>query len=352
MPAAPDAGTRIGFRAYLWQFKAGIVAVAVAEAAGIAGYGLGDGSIALRPLDDPEAPNTRRLIVHPDAALLCMAAAPGGDGFLSGGDDGRLMRTSVAGEGEELAAVPRKWIEHIAVADNGSARNSLLAYSVGKRVGLLDGEGRPVAVFEDHPSTVSGLAFNPKGKRLVAAHYGGVTLWWAKAEAQQPKRLNWKSSHIGVTWSGDGKFVMTATQENEMHGWRLADGADMRMSGYPSKPRSFSWSRDGRWLATAGADVVVVWDCRGKGPMGSAPVELSRGALVTAVAFHPRHSLIASGHADGMLRLGRLADNSSIELEQVGNAPVTALAWSADGRYLIAGGEDGAAALLDFEAGS
>src|SRR3546814_1490600 len=94
----------------------------------------------------------------------------------------------------------------------------------------------------------------------------------------------------------------------------------MRMSWYPAKPKSLSWSRDGRWLATSGAEVVVVWDCRGKGPMGSAPVELSRGAPVTSVAFHPRHGLVASGHADGQIRLGRLADQSSIDLERGGAA--------------------------------
>ncbi len=350
MPVASEpkaAGGQIGFRAYLWQFKAGIVAAAAAEEAGVAGFGLGDGSIALRSFDEPEAPTTRRLIAHPDAALLCMAAAPDGDGFVSGGDDGRLMQTGVAGEGRMLAEMPRKWIEHVAVADNGSA----IAWSAGKRVGLLRGDGAAIATWDEHPSTVAGLAFNPKGKRVAVAHYGGVSLWWTKAEAQQPKRLNWKSSHVAVTWSPDGKFVMTATQENEMHGWRLADSADMRMSGYPAKPKSFSWSRDGRWLATSGADVVVVWDCKGKGPMGSRPEELNRGAPVTAVAFHPRHNLVVSGHADGLLQLGRLADNSSTMLEQVGSGPVTALSWTRNGRYLLAGGEDGAAGILDFGAG-
>src|SRR5690606_10007755 len=107
----------------------------------------------------------------------------------------------------------------------------------------------------------------------------------------------------------------------------------------------------GRWLATSGADVVVVWDCKGKGPMGSRPEELNRGAPVTAVAFHPRHNVVVSGHADGLLQLGRLADNSSTMLEQVGSRPVTALSWSRDGRYLLAGGEDGAAGILDFGAG-
>src|SRR5690606_36560562 len=219
MPAAPDprvAPGQIGFRAYLWQFKSAIVAAGVAEAAGIAGFGLGDGSIALRVLAEPEAPTTRRLIAHEDAALLCMAVAPDGQGFVSGGDDGRLMLTTAAGEGRLLAEVSRKWIEHVAVADNGSA----IAYSAGKRVGLLDGRGGVIAVLEDHPSTVAGLAFNPKGKRLAAAHYGGVSLWWVKSEAQTPKRLSWKSSHVAVTWSPDGKFVMTdrkSTRLNSSH---------------------------------------------------------------------------------------------------------------------------------------
>jgi WD40 repeat protein len=224
----PEA-TQIGFRAYLWQFKSGVVAVAAAEQAGVAGFGLGDGSIALRPFDDPQAPSTRRLIVHADAALLCMAAGPDGSSFISGGDDGRLILSTVEGEASELAAVPRKWIEQVVVADNGSA----IAYSAGKRVGLLSSAGQQIAIFEDHPSTVSGLAFNPKGKRLAVSHYGGVSLWWVKAEAQQPKRLNWKSSHLTVTWSPDGKFIMTATQENEMHGWRLSDAE--RLSGQAEK---------------------------------------------------------------------------------------------------------------------
>ncbi|MBS4044737.1 MAG: WD40 repeat domain-containing protein [Alphaproteobacteria bacterium] len=335
-------GTQVGFRAYLWQFQSAVVAVASADEAGHAGFGLGDGSIALRPFDQPDANTTRRLIVHPDSALLCLAASPDGEGFVSGGDDGRLMLTTVDGEGSELATVPRKWIEQIAVSEGG------IAYGAGKRVGLLTAQGAPVAVFEDHPSTVTGLAFNPKGKRLVVSHYGGVSLWWTKSEQQTAKRLNWKSSHVAVTWSPDGKFVMTATQENEMHGWRLSDSADMRMSGYPSKPRSLSWSKDGRWLATSGAEVVVVWDCKGKGPMGTAPMELSRGALVTAVACHPKHGLIASGHADGQIKMGRINDESSIDLEKLGPAPITSLAWSRDGRYLIAGGEDGSAGILDF----
>ena len=72
---------------------------------------------------------------------------------------------------------------------------------------------------------------HPKGRRLAAAHYGGASLWSAKAGSQKPKSLAWAGSHLSLTWSPDGKYIVTATQENDLHGWRVSDGADMRMSG-------------------------------------------------------------------------------------------------------------------------
>ena len=84
------------------------------------------------------------------------------------------------------------------------------AVAVGKDVRLLDVGGTVRATALGHPSTVSGLAFNSKGKRLAVAHYGGVTLWWTATLGQTPKRLEWRGSHIGVSWSPDGTHLMTA----------------------------------------------------------------------------------------------------------------------------------------------
>ena len=71
-----------------------------------------------------------------------------------------------------------------------------------------------------------------------------------------PEMLEWKGSHLDVTFSPDGRFLVTAMQEPTLHGWRLADGKHMRMSGYAAKVQSMSWSADGKWLATSGADAA------------------------------------------------------------------------------------------------
>jgi WD40 repeat protein len=155
-----------------------------------------------------------------------------------------------------------------------------------------------------------------------------------------------------VTVSPDGKFCISAMQENALHGWRIADKKDMRMTGYPSKTRSFSWSHDGKWLATSGAEACIVWPFETKdGPMGKGPRECGvRPAKVTRVAFHPGALVLAAGYDDGWVMLFRLSDGAEllVRRSEEKGAPISALAWNKDGKRLIFGAEDGSSGLLDL----
>src|ERR1700684_709963 len=100
-----------------------------------------------------------------------------------------------------------------------------------------------------------------------------------------------------------------------------------------AKARSLPWSHDGQWLATSGADAAVVWPFKDKdGPMGKAPRECGvREARVTRVAFHPKALVVATGYADGVILLCRLADAAEIPVRDPGGGPVSALSWDATG---------------------
>lgn len=298
----------------------------------------GDGRVRFMEQADVTVP-VRELVQAHEGALLSAAPAPGGKGVLTGGDDGRLVRTGIDGEAVELAAVPRRWIA--AVVSDPIAGN--VVFAAGKEVRVLGKDGREKAVFANHPSTVAALALDPKGKRLATAHYGGVSIWWVELKDQEPKRLTWKGSHLKVLFDPTGRYLVTTLQENELHGWRLADFQDMRMSGYPAKPRDMAFSPDGKKLASGGSDTVVVWDFTGKGPMGKAPDEYGDygGSVATAVAFHPTLAIAASGHADGRVQLVSFGAERTIPLDNAGAGMVTALRFNADGTRLYAGTEDG-----------
>ncbi len=199
-----------------------------------------------------------------------------------------------------------------------------------------------------HPSTVTGLAFDARGKRIAASHVNGATLWFVASDS--PRRLEWKGSHIGLALHPEGEALVTAMQENALHGWALPDGKHMRMSGYPSKTESMSFSRTGKWLASSGSDAMVLWPFFGGGPMGKPPSELAGGDGVncTRVAFHPQQDIVAGGFADGLVVVADVASSRVVPLAPPSGSPISALTWSPDGGMLALGTEAGFAAVLDL----
>jgi WD40 repeat protein len=314
--------------------EAGAHVIMAAFLNGAPALALADGVVLLGEPDEP-----KRVVVHRDATILT-AVADGGT-LMTGGDDGRVVALRAGAETDEIADEKGRWIDALAL------RGKACAWSAGKQVSARDDAG--VVKSWTAPSTVRGLAFQPKGYRVAATHYNGATLWFPKVEGP-PQTLEWKGAHLDATFSPDGRFLVTSMQENVLHGWRLQDSRHMRMTGYPAKTRSLSWSHDGAWLATSGADAAVVWPFKDKdGPMGKAPRECGvREARVTQVAFHPRALVVAIGYADGAVLLCRLGDAAEIPARLPGDGAISAIAWDATGSRLLFGLESGAAGLLNL----
>jgi WD40 repeat protein len=281
----------------------------------------------------------------PGHAGVSLSSCGHPNGFaLSGGDDGRVLRVSAKGV-EEVAAFGRDWPNAIAVAP----QTGLTAISAGKRLHVFDAAFQQVAVFE-HPHTVGGVAFDPKGKRVVASHYGGVSVRMAANPDASARVLAWKGSHIAVTWSPCGRFIITSMQENAIHGWRLEDSQHFRMDGYPQRVRSLDWLDRGRKLATTGAGAeVLLWPFVGpKGPMGKAAEALSSPAETDAMilAARPNAATAAVGYRDGSVRLFNLMPPAGFTLEPAAGAAVSALTWTHEDAILAYGREDGTAGLV------
>lgn len=310
-----------------------------------AAFALGDGTLRMVPARQPET--WQSVTVH-DGALLALSQDVDAGGFISGGDDGRLCRISADGTVTELAGFGMKWVEQVAVHAQDKGKG-LIAASVGKMVYLYDHTGKKLKEFT-HPSTVTGLVFDPKGKRVAASHYNGVTIWFVASKSDNPRRLEWKGSHTGLAFHPDGDAVVTAMQENALHGWRLSDGQHMRMSGYPAKTEALSFTRNGKWLASSGADCIVLWPFFGGGPMGKAPMELAGGdgILCRQVACHPTAELVAGGFSDGLVVVADTNSSRILPIAPPEHGAVTALAWSPEGAYLAIGTESGFAAIIDL----
>jgi len=319
----------------IFSFDAYVTA-ALFDRSGNAGFALGDGTVRFQGGETVEA--------H-DGASLSACVHPSGEGLLSGGDDGRLVWARAGGV-QELAKVPGRWIETVAA----SPESGLIAFGAGRELHVRDAGDAAFSRTFAHEKTVADVAFDPKGRRIAAATYGGAWLWYARIADQKPAVLKWAGSHVALAWSPDGKFLISAMQENQLHGWRVADEKNMRMGGYPSKPRSLAFLSKGSLLATSGANGVVVWPFAGAtGPMGkqAAEVGYDESATVVKVATAPATSWLAAGLDDGRVWACDLTGQRIIPLRAEKGSQITALAITPDAKRVAWGDEDGNAGVAE-----
>jgi len=303
---------------------------------GEAYFALSDGKVFVAAREG----DTRRIEAH-NGLILSATLHPDGKRLVTGGDDGAI-RVISADQVGTLAEV-RKWVDHLV----SSAASGVIVAGVGKEAIVFKADKE--AHRFTHPSTIGGIALDGKGRRLAVSHYGGVTMRLVLAADDKGNALKWAGSHLAITQSPEGEYVITGMQENALHGWRLPEKTDLRMDGYPTKTRSFSWDKRGRWLATSGANAAIVWPFVGKlGPQGKPPLQPGeRGdALVTAVAFHPIEEILAIGYSDGAAIIVRFEDSLGMELDEAGEGAVSALAWSADGSQIALADEAGRGAII------
>ncbi|MCA0342495.1 MAG: WD40 repeat domain-containing protein, partial [Proteobacteria bacterium] len=282
-----------------------------------------------------------------DGLLACIRDEAN-DTLITGGEDGKVQRIAADGTVALLAEVPRKWISIVAAGPQGA-----VGFAEGRTARVRLGDGT-IKEFTESRS-IEGIAFAPKGLRIGVARYNGASLHWV-AIAGQPVDLEWKGAHTGITFSPDGRFVVTSMQENALHGWKLdtkpgADTRHMRMTGYPAKVKSLSWSVKGKWLASSGAPAAIVWPFSAKdGPMGKPPLELGTRAdvMVTSVTCHPAEEVVAIGYSDGMVLAARFADSREVLLRRPGKGAITSMAWSKNGKLLAFASEAGDCGVIDL----
>lgn len=318
-----------------FQYDAYVTATLFGKA-GTAAFALGDGTVRFETGETIEA--------H-DGAILSACAHPSGEGVITGGDDGRVVWSRVSGA-EEIAKIPGRWIDAVAA----SPESKLIAFGAGRELHVRDAADPAFSRVFTHEKSVADVAFDPKGRRIAAATYNGAWLWYAKIAEQKPYILKWAGSHVGLAWSADGKFLMSAMQENQLHGWRVADDKNLKMGGYPAKVKSMTFLAKGQLLATSGANGVVVWPFAGAtGPMGKQAAEIGfdESAMVVRVAGMPGGQMVAAGLDDGRVWVCDLAASGITPLKAEKGAAITALAMTADGKRVAWGDEAGGAGVAD-----
>ncbi len=215
---------------------------------------------------------------------------------------------------EQAAPEPRA----LAVSPTGEL--VAVAYRDGS-VTLLDGEsgdelGRLTRGLEEDPWA---LAFSPDGTRLAGiGHHGALRLWQLGAE--QPlddveatellrgipsiERAHEFSFGALITWAPRGDRVLVSYSSGHASLWATDGECVTRWNGSRRRTdRTVAWHGD-RWLVAEGNSVEFRDGRTGARPgEGADSRALDCGDPVVTLAVHPTQNLMATGHADYVLKL-------------------------------------------------
>lgn len=261
----------------------------------------------------------------------------------SSGQDGHA-RVWQAATGEPLAALPggSPWVAGVAFEPLGDR----IATCAGKRMRLWSPDGKLAVEWPERTSTILDIAWRPprSGVPLVAAtSYGAVGFYDPRFTEKTVRELEWRGSSLRLAWSPNGKYLATGDQDASVHFWIVRSGRDLQMNGYPRKVRELSWHHSSRYLVTGGAHYPCIWDCSGRGPAGTTPLQLEyHAASLSAVAFSHRGDLLASGALDGSVALWAPHLPERPVAVAALRDEIVALAWlPGDDRFVVAtlGGE-------------
>jgi WD40 repeat protein len=262
-----------------------------------------------------------------------------GGAIATGGQDGtvRIWEPESAGLLHALDA-GAGWVEAVAFATH----RDWLVSAAGRKLRLWNSKGELVTDYAPHPSTISDVAWQIGEPYFTTAAYGQLAIF-RPGEPQPYKKFEWKGSILRVVWSPDSNYVATGNQDASVHFWYRRSGKDLEMSGYSAKVRELAWDATSRYLATGGSPVVTVWDCGGKGPAGTRPIQLDgHNALPTALAYQHKGPLLASGCRTGRVCLWSPAKGEDLLFSATLDGEITRLSWSPDDRLLAAATSEGA----------
>lgn len=294
----------------------------------------------------------RALAISPDKATVAVARS--NQVTLYEAKSGNVLQTLVDAElktsgGQPVQAAHLAIVESLAFSPDGK----LLATGSFRDVKLWNpADGSLKTRIPGFADRVMALAFSPDGKLLAtgggAATEDGEIKVLEVPEGKQV--LDIKNGHsdtvFGVAFSPDGTKLATCSADKFVKVFEMPSGKFVKaLEGHTHHVLDVAWKHDGKLLASAGADnLIKIWDLAS----GEQKRNIKgHNKQVTRLQFVGKTSQLVTCGGDQNVLLFN-TDNGGRQRAFTGAKDfLYALAVTADGSLVAAGGEEGVARLYD-----
>lgn len=194
-------------------------------------------------------------------------------------------------------------------------------------------DGAPLKPLVGHAGLVKSLAYSGDGTRLVSGSADNLALAWSTIDGRLLEMLPIESGLASVAYGAGPQTIFTGDSAGALRTHTLSFA--LALPAFAQSVTGMAYTADGTLVLAAGADGTL----RGfNSTTGADGFTANHAAPIRVLVISPDGQRVATGGDDKLVKLWTPANGAPLAPNQLAGftAPLSALAFSGDGKRLIA----------------